>query len=87
MRTTLRYLTPMLFAGGAVAAILTAPMAGAQQAPGLPQCVNTGGAEAIGGSNTECSTPGNVQIDSTPAEPEFTGPWGDMWGEPGLYFP
>ena len=49
--------------------------------------MNTGGAEAIGGSNTECSTPGNVEINSTPAQQEFVGPWGDMWDESGLYFP
>jgi hypothetical protein len=87
MPTTLRYFTPLFVAAGTAAAILAAPTAAAEPAPGLPQCVNTGGAEAIGGSNTECSTPGNVQIDSTPAEPEFVGPWGDMWGEPGLFFP
>ena len=87
MRTTLRYLTPLAAAAGAAAAILAAPAAGAQPAPGLPQCVNTGGAEAIGGSNTECSTPGNVEINSTPAQQEFVGPWGNMWDEPGLFFP
>jgi hypothetical protein len=87
MPTTLRYLTPLAAAAGAVAAILTAPAAGAQPEPSLPKCVDTGGAVAIGGSTTECATPGNVQINATPAEPEFTGPWGDMWGEPGLFFP
>ena len=49
--------------------------------------VDTGGAEAIGGSNTECSIPGNVEINSTPAQQEFVGPWGNMWDEPGLFFP
>jgi len=89
MRTTRRYLTPLLFAAGAAAAILVAPAASAQPAPapGLPQCVNTGGAAAIGGSNTECSTPGNVQIDSTPAQQEYVGPWGSMWEGDGFYFP
>ncbi|MCP9271678.1 hypothetical protein [Mycolicibacterium arenosum] len=69
------------------AAVLMAPVAGAEPTPGLPQCVDTGGAAAEGGSNTECATPGNVEINSTPAEGEFTGPWGNMWGEPGLFFP
>ena len=32
-----------------------------------PQCVNTGGSEAMGGSATECATPGNVEINDTPA--------------------
>ncbi len=101
MRTTLRYLTPLFAAAGAAAAILAAPAASAQPAPvpppvpapapahasGLPQCVDTGGAEALGGSTTECATPGNVQINSTPAQQEYVGPWGNMWDEPGLFFP
>ena len=57
------------------------------QASGLPQCVNEGGSAALGGSATECATPGNVQINDTPAQQEYVGPWGDMWGEPGLFFP
>jgi hypothetical protein len=84
MRITLRFLTPLIAAAGAVAAILAAPAAVGQP---LPKCVDTGGAEAIGGSTTECATPGNVQIDATPAEPVYEGPWGDMWGGEGFYFP
>jgi hypothetical protein len=87
MRTTLRYVAPMIAAGGAVAAVLAAPTAVAQPEPTLPKCVDTGGAEAIGGSTTECATPGNVQINATPAEPEYVGPWGDMFGGEGLFFP
>lgn len=84
MRLTPRSL--LLIPAAAAAALFAAPVAGAEPAPGLPQCVNTGGAAAEGGSNTECATPGNVEINSTPGD-EFTGPWGDMWGEPGLFFP
>ncbi len=87
MRTTLRYLTPLAAAAGVAVAILAAPAAFADARHRLPQCVDTGGAEAIGGSTTECATPGNVQINATPAEPEFDGPWGDMWGSEGLFFP
>jgi hypothetical protein len=57
------------------------------QASGLPQCVNEGGSAALGGSSTECATPGNVQINDTPAQQEYVGPWGDMWGGEGLFFP
>lgn len=85
MRLTPRSLLLIPVAAGA--ALFAAPIADAEPAPGMPQCVNTGGAAAEGGSNTMCETPGNVQIDSTPAENEFGGPWGDMWGEPGLFFP
>jgi hypothetical protein len=88
MRRTLLYLTPLAAAAGAVAAILAAPSAVAEPSnPTLPQCVDTGGAEALGGSTTECATPGNVQIDATPAEQEFGCPWGDMYGGEGLFFP
>ena len=31
--------------------------------------------------------PGNVEINSTPAQQEFVGPWGNMWDETGLFFP
>jgi len=104
MRTTLRFLTPLVAAAGAAVAILAAPAASAQPAPepapapapaqeqrpqasGLPQCVNEGGSAALGGSATECATPGNVQINDTPAQQEYVGPWGDMWGGDGLFFP
>jgi hypothetical protein len=87
MRTTARYLVPMVAGAGAVAAILTAPAAVAQPEPTLPTCVDTGGAEAIGGSTTECATPGNVSINATPAEPAYEGPWGGMWEGDGYFFP
>jgi hypothetical protein len=78
MRTA-RFLTPLIAAAGVAAAILFAPAAVAQ--PGdsstLPSCVDTGGAEALGGSTTECTTPGNVQINATPAEPTYAYPWDD----------
>ena len=94
MRTTLRFLAPVIAAGGVAAALAAAPLAGAQPAapspapnPTLPQCVDTGGAQAIGGSTTECATPGNVSINSTPAQQEFVGPWGGMWEGEGFFFP
>jgi len=66
--------------------MVTAPSAVAQ--PGdsstLPSCVDTGGAEAIGGSTTECATPGNVQINATPAEPTYLYPWDDEFYGPAL---
>ena len=57
------------------------------QASGLPQCVDTGGAAALGGTSTECATPGNVQINDTPAQQEYVGPWGNMFGGDGFFFP
>ncbi len=85
MRTTLRYFAPLLAAAGVAAAILAAPAAGAQSNSTLPQCVQTGGGGAYSGSSTECASPGNVQINATP--PVYAGPWGNMWGNDGYYFP
>jgi hypothetical protein len=87
MGIAIRFVIPAFAAAGAVAATLAAPSAVAAPDPTLPQCVDTGGAAAIGGSTTECSTPGNTSIDATPGEQEFVGPWGDMWGGDGLFFP
>lgn len=88
MRTRLRYLAPAIAAGGIAAALAGAPLAGAEPAnPTLPQCVDTGGAAALGGSTTECATPGNVSINATPAEQEYVGPWGSMFEGDGFFFP
>jgi hypothetical protein len=85
MRTTLRYLTPLIAAAG-LAAFTAAPIAAAQTNPTLPSCVGTGGAVAEGGSTTECETPGNVEINSTPSEPTYMYPWDDAFYGPALIF-
>ncbi len=86
MRRILRYSGPLIVAAGAAAAILFAPTALAD--PGdsseLPSCTDTGGAEALGGSTTECATPGNVEINATPAEPAYVYPWDDEFYGPAL---
>ena len=86
MRRILRYSGPLIAATGAAAAILSAPAAVAQpdDSSPLPSCTDTGGAEALGGSTTECATPGNVQIDATPAEPTYVYPWDDEFYGPAL---
>jgi hypothetical protein len=68
MRIRFRY----LLAAGAVAGLCSAPVAAAQ-----PDCTQTG-------SGTECSTPGNVQINATPPVDEYTLPyWDEAFG--GVY--
>ena len=84
MRRIPRYFTPLIVAAGAAAAILIAPAAVAQPDDTLPTCTDTGGAEALGGSTTECTTPGNVQINATPAEPTYLYPWDDEFYGPAL---
>ena len=53
MRRIPRYFTPLIVAAGAAAAILAAPAAVAQpdDSSTLPACTDTGGAEALGGSD------------------------------------
>ena len=60
-----RHITPLL-AAAAAAAIATAP-AGAD--PAQPACT------ALGGSATECQTPGNVQINDAPPPPHYAMPY------------
>jgi hypothetical protein len=55
MGIKMNYITPLLVAGAAAAAIAAAPVAAAN-----PQsCVNSGG-------STQCQSPGNVQINTAP---------------------
>jgi uncharacterized membrane protein len=65
-----RHSLALFAAAAAVAAALgAAPMAAAEPGadnPLLPGCEVTGGSTVIGGQNTDCASPGNVQIDATP---------------------
>ena len=82
MRIDIRY-PATLFVALCAGALLAAASADAQTGS-VPQCVNTGGAVAIGGSTTECATPGNVSINATPAEPTYLYPWDDEFYGPAL---
>lgn len=85
MRTA-RFLTPLIAAAGAAAAILFAPAALGD--PGdsstLPSCTDVGGPTAMGAGTTECATPGNVQLNATPPEPDYVYPWDDEFYGPAL---
>ncbi|BBY57325.1 hypothetical protein [Mycolicibacterium sarraceniae] len=56
---------------GVAAAVLSAPIAGADTtintAP-LPNCETFDGSSISGGQTTQCETPGNVELDSTPQQ-------------------
>ena len=80
-----------LFAAGAgaVAALMSAPLAmadenggGGANNPLLPGCEVLGGSKVTGGQETDCATPGNVQIDATPNNLGVMGAEVDepMWG-------
>ncbi len=78
MRTSLRYVIPVLAAAGAATAVLAAPIAAADPTdPTLPTCTSVGGDETVGTATTECATPGNVQINATAPEPVYPYPWDD----------
>jgi hypothetical protein len=85
MRTTMRYLTPLIAAPGAAAAILAAPTAAADDS-NLPSCTNVGGDELNGTATTECATPGNVQLNAAPPveQPTYPYPWDDEFYGPAL---
>ncbi len=75
----------LLFAAGvgvAAAAGVAAPVAVAN--PLLPSCEDVGGSDVTGGQTTECASPGNVQIDSTPQV--FPGEGDNFYGFPGFGF-
>jgi hypothetical protein len=59
MRINPKYFTPVLAAGAAALALTVAPIAAAAPSPAQQSCVDSG-------SGTECQSPGNVQIYSSP---------------------
>ena len=78
MTSRLRRFAGLLVAAGAASAMLVAPAAAAD--PLLPGCQSSGagGGGMQGGENTECASPGNVQIDTRPPDYGYGGyPWDD----------
>lgn len=88
MRVRLKFITPLLAAGVAGAAIAAAPMAAAEPAPVEPPPVATAPASNseptrveqscnnLGGTQTQCQSPGNVQIYDAPPQVNYF-PLGD----------
>ncbi len=81
MKAYLTALGAAILGGAVSAAIAAAPTAVAEPSnPLLPQCEVTGGSSATGGQNTECASPGNVQIDSTPPDYGYgMFPWDEVF--------
>jgi hypothetical protein len=71
MQLGLHYIAPLLATGAAAVAIAAAPMAAAAPtAPGdtgqtQQSCAN------LGGTQTECQTPGNVQVNDAPPQVDY----------------
>jgi hypothetical protein len=71
---------------GVAVAVLSAPIAAADETANsstLPQCETFDGSSVVGGQTTECATPGNVQLNSTPQQ--FPGEEG-FYGFPAFGF-
>ena len=72
-------------AAGAVAALTSAPLAGADDGgcgpnnPLLPGCETTGGSSATGGQMEDCASPGSSELRATPND---LGIMGAMVDEP-----
>lgn len=73
------------------AALITAPLAGADEYGGggannplLPGCETMGGSAVLGGQTTDCASPGNSQITATP---EYIpgNMYGGFYGFPGFF--
>lgn len=80
MKRQLGILAAALAAAGAGTAIILAPAALAAP-PLLPGCEETGaGGGMQGGVTTDCASPGNVQIDSTPPVYAPMYPWDEGFG-------
>jgi hypothetical protein len=71
MPSRLSYITPLL-AAVAAAVITSAPSAAATAEP--PACA------VLGGSATQCQTPGNVQINDAPPAVHYKPQWNDRYG-------
>ena len=80
----MRYLLPLMASAGAAAvAILGAPVASAEPNPTLPNCETAAGGDYTGTGETECQSPGNVEINATAPAPLYPDPWADeFYGAP-----
>lgn len=77
---------------GVAAALIAAPIAGADEdgggGPGnplLPSCETMGGSSATGGQSTDCATPGNSQLTATPNDLGIMGNEDGFYGFPGVF--
>ena len=81
-----RSLTIVAAGVAAFAALVTAPLAAADEYGGgssnnplMPGCETMGGSSATGGQSTDCASPGNSQLTATPND---LGVMGGMMDEP-----
>ena len=78
MRIKLTLITPLLVAGATVVAVTAAPIAVAPIAAAAPATTAAGDApsaqqscNSLGGTQTECQTPGNAQVYDAPPQVDY----------------
>jgi hypothetical protein len=69
MRVKLNYLIPLLATGAAAVAVAAAPIAAAAPGPLQQSCTQIG-------ADSECQSPGNVQINDSPPPVNNFDPYG-----------
>jgi hypothetical protein len=71
MRLGLNYIAPLLVVGAAAVAVAAAPIAiAAPTAPGHSSQVQQSCAD-LGGTQSVCQTPGNVQVNDAPPQVDY----------------
>jgi hypothetical protein len=79
MRNKLKFFTPMVAAGVTAAAIAAAPVSAADTTSAHPTTVATAPQQtctSLGGTQTQCQSPGNVQVNDAPPQVNYF-PLGD----------
>jgi len=71
MRIRLNYLTPVLAAGAAAVAIAAAPIAAAAPTATSDPAQVQQSCASLGGTQTQCQTPGNVQVNDAPPQVDY----------------
>jgi hypothetical protein len=87
MKRTRQFLVVLASGFGIAAALIGAPIAGADEDGGggpnnplMPSCETMGGSSATGGQSTDCSSPGNSQLTATPNDLGIMGAEADEGG-------
>lgn len=69
---------------GAPAALADEDGGGGPSNPLLPRCETEGGSDVIGGTMTDCASPGNSQLTATPNDLGIMG-GEEFYGFPGMW--
>ncbi|MCW2624717.1 hypothetical protein [Mycobacterium sp.] len=71
MRIGLNYIAPLLTAGAAAVAIAAAPIAAAAPTATSDPAQVQQSCASLGGTQTQCQTPGNAQVNDAPPQVDY----------------